>query len=247
MDTTQEVATEMSAAPQLESRRAELHNIREVRHFGLSNIEVREDADSNSVSFVGYASVFNHDYEVTDQFGTYTERISPGAFTRTLGEGPDVVMNLNHGAGGTGLPVARTKSGTLKLTQDEIGLRVSSVLDMRDPDVRAILPKMQRGDLSEMSFAFRVNSQEWSEDFDDRTITEVNLARGDVSIVTFGANPATIAAIRSDETETDDDERVEHFTEEEVVEDVETPEEGEERSTTITEYLSRLVDARQHG
>jgi hypothetical protein len=33
--------------------------------------------------------------------------------------------------------------------------------------------------------------------YGDRTITEVNLARGDVSIVSFGANPATVAALRA--------------------------------------------------
>lgn len=255
-----EPATQRSNQVRLETRRSQLHNIREVRHFGLSDIEVREDKDSNTIHFVGYASVFNHDYEVTDQFGTYTERIAPGAFTRTLSEAPDVVMNLNHGAGGTGLPVARTKSGTLKLSQDKIGLRVSSTLDLSDPDVQAIQTKMRRGDLDEMSFAFRVNSQLWDENYEDRTITEVNLARGDVSIVTFGANPATIAAIRSEELDAED-ERAEHFAEETVEETLveepvaedadiesETVEgEPEEQITTITEYLSKLVDARQHS
>ncbi len=248
----EEIADDERQAPKpqmLESRRAELHNIREVRHFGLSNIEVREDAESNTIHFVGYASVFNHDYEVTDQFGTYTERIAPGAFTRTLSESPDVVMNLNHGAGGTGLPVARTKSGTLKLTQDDIGLRVSSTLDLSDPDVQAIQTKMRRGDLDEMSFAFRVNSQEWDDTFSDRTISEVNLARGDVSIVTFGANPATVAVIRSEETE-EEDPRAEHFSEEAeiaVASEETVEEESEERVATITEYLSKLIDARQHS
>jgi HK97 family phage prohead protease len=102
-------------------------------------------------------------------------------------------LNINH----AGLPLARTKSGTLKLTQDKVGLRVSAELDRSDPDVQAILPKMRRGDLDEMSFAFRVNSQEWSSDYTDRTITEVNLSRGDVSIVSFGANPTTVAALRA--------------------------------------------------
>jgi HK97 family phage prohead protease len=102
-------------------------------------------------------------------------------------------LNVNH----AGLPLARTKSGTLKLTQDKVGLRVSAELDRSDPDVQAILPKMRRGDLDEMSFAFRVTKQEWSDDYLDRTITEVNLSRGDVSIVSFGANPTTVAALRA--------------------------------------------------
>ncbi len=78
-----------------------------------------------------------------------------------------------------------------------LGLRVEAQLDGNDPDVRAIMPKMLRGDLDEMSFAFRVNDQVWANDFTDRTITEVNLSRGDVSVVSFGANPATVAALRA--------------------------------------------------
>lgn len=175
-------------------KRAQLSNVREVRHYGVSNLEVRESSEnSGTVTFAGYASVFNHDYEVYDSFGSFTERIAPGAFTRTLGENPDVMLLVNH----AGLPLARSKSGTLRLAEDSIGLRVEAELDANDPDVRALLPKMRRGDLDEMSFAFRVNAQEWSEDYQERTITEVNLSRGDVSIVSFGANPATIAALRA--------------------------------------------------
>ncbi len=173
-------------------KRAELRNVREVRHWGLSDVELREEADGQ-VRFSGYASVFNREYEVHDAFGAYTERIAPGAFDRTLAEGPDVVLVVNH----EGLPLARTKSGTLRLSVDEVGLRVDSELDAGDPDVQALLPKFRRGDLDEMSFAFRVNDQMWSNDYSDRTITQVNLHRGDVSIVTFGASPHTIAALRA--------------------------------------------------
>ena len=55
-----------------------------------------------------------------------------------------------------------------------------------------------------MSFAFRVKAQEWeaTADFPDddmalRTITEVSLHKGDVSVVNFGANPTTSASVRS--------------------------------------------------
>ena len=193
IDATNEVA--------VMSKRAELANIREVRQYGISDIEVREQHDSDTVTFTGYATVFNHDYEVHDAYGSFMERIAPKAFARTLADQPDVVLNLNHGAGGTGLPIARTKSGTLTLVEDSVGLRVSASLDKRDPDVQAILPKMLRGDLDEMSLAFRVaageQSQEWNSDYTDRTIRQINLSRGDVSIVTFGANPATVAALRA--------------------------------------------------
>lgn len=246
-------------------KRGQLSNVREVRQYGISDIEVREAGDDGAVTFSGYASVFNHDYEVYDSFGKFTERLAPGAFTRTLADQPDVMLLINH----QGLPLARTKSGTLRLSQDNVGLRVEAQLDPNDPDVQAILPKMRRGDVDEMSFAFRVNDQLWSEDYTDRTITEVNLARGDVSIVSFGANPATVAALRAalaDEdvraqllTELDeriltaadldepaDGEAVEAPVEEPADEPVEDEARGLQDSVpAITYHLSQLVDRRQ--
>lgn len=179
-------------------KRADLSDVREVREWHLSNIEVREQATDGTVTFSGYATVFDADYQVHDAFGEFTERIASGAFTQTLSQTPDVILNINHGAGG-GLPLARTKSGTLQLVQDGVGLRVEARLDAADPDVQALLPKMRRGDVDEMSFAFRVpaGGSEWSADYSDRTITNLNLHRGDVSIVSFGANPATLAMVRS--------------------------------------------------
>ena len=54
---------------------------------------------------------------------------------------------------------------------------------------------MQRGDMNEMSFAFRVLKQVWSENDTQRRITEISLDKGDVSLVNFGANPATSAQL----------------------------------------------------
>ena len=45
-----------------------------------------------------------------------------------------------------------------------------------------------------MSFGFRVTGQKWSDDYSDRYISAVNLHRGDVSIVSYGANPFTDTA-----------------------------------------------------
>ena len=45
-----------------------------------------------------------------------------------------------------------------------------------------------------MSFAFRAINQDWSDNYEVRTIRELKLF--DVSVVTFPANPATVAQIR---------------------------------------------------
>ena len=47
-----------------------------------------------------------------------------------------------------------------------------------------------------MSFAFMIDGGEWSRDMDVFRLTGVNLHRGDVSAVNYGANPYTsIAAV----------------------------------------------------
>lgn len=152
-----------------------------------SPAEVRAEGETIKVS--GYAAVFN---EEADIGGMFREQIAPGAFKAAIGR-DDVVFLVNH----AGLPMARTRSGTLTLKEDDRGLYIESELDPEDPDVRAIVPKMRRGDLDKMSFAFMPTKQEWddSEDIPLRTITEASLY--DVSIVTTPAYDGTDIGLRS--------------------------------------------------
>jgi phage head maturation protease len=95
------------------------------------------------------------------------------------------------------MPLARTKSGTLRLSTDSTGLLVDADLDRSDPDVQRLEVKMGRGDMDEMSFAFRTVRHEWNNDESERRLLELNLDKGDVSVVNFGASPHTSAGIRS--------------------------------------------------
>lgn len=158
---------------------------REVR--GGIPAEIR--AEEDGIKVVGYAAVFNQE---TDICGCFREVIAPGAFRDAIGR-DDVVFLVNH----DGLPLARTRSGTLKLTEDDHGLRIETMLEASDPDVQAIVPKMKRGDLDKMSFAFRATVQEWDETQDPplRTIRELELY--DVSIVTTPAYDGTEIGMRS--------------------------------------------------
>ena len=167
---------------------------RETRQWSLDGVELREDKAAGTVTLAGYASVVESPYDVWGgpADGGWSETIATGAFDKTLRERPDVQLLVNH----AGLPLARTKSGTLSLSADNKGLRVAADLDATDPDVMSLRPKVARGDLDEMSFAFRVLRQEWNEDYTQRRILEVNLHRGDVSVVNYGANPATAFAMR---------------------------------------------------
>lgn len=173
--------------------KSQLLNVREQRGVQVGEFEFRAEGDSLTLN--GYASVFDHGYDVYGgpSKGGWTEFVDRGAFKKTLGEKPDLHLLINH----EGMPLARTKSGTLSLSTDSKGLKVSANLDRVDPDVQRLETKMKRGDMDEMSFAFRVMRQEWNGDETERRLMEVSLDKGDVSVVNFGANPATSAKIRS--------------------------------------------------
>lgn len=157
----------------------------------LVPVELRADTDQPTLE--GYATVWDTPYEVFGgpPFG-WTETIAQGAADQSLRDRDDVRFLVNH----DGLPLARTKSGTLDLTADTIGLHVAATLDPRSPDVQALTSALERGDLDEMSFAFQVEEQTWDGDFTERIITKLKLF--DVSGVTFPANPATHIQLASD-------------------------------------------------
>jgi hypothetical protein len=158
----------------------------ERRTFTVRSIETRE-ADDGVMRLSGYAAVFN-DASVPLPF---TEFIAPGAFRKTLSETPDVRLLINH----EGLPLARTKNDTLRLTEDEIGLRFDAELPDTS-EARDLWTLIQRGDVDQMSFAFRVIRQKYNSDRTVRTLTEVSLADGDVSVVTYPAYPTTTVEAR---------------------------------------------------
>jgi HK97 family phage prohead protease len=159
-----------------------------VRRAYPVQLEARAKDGASGVSTVsGYASVVEEPYEMWDFLGSYAEVVRTGAFTKTLSETPQVQLLLNHG----GLAMAYTKAGTLRLSEDSTGLHMEADVTAARSDVQDMLLALEDGSVDEMSFAFRVTRQMWSPDYDQRDILEVDLHRGDVSVVNFGANPAT--------------------------------------------------------
>jgi HK97 family phage prohead protease len=161
----------------------------ELRTWSISDVEQKDDGDG-LITFAGYASVFDYQYPVNDLRGTYLESVAPGAFRKTLSEQDDVKLLVNH----EGIPLARTKSNTLDLTEDAKGLRVEAKLDPANPKVAEVASAMKRNDLNEMSFAFQAIKDDYNEQGDERVIREAKLY--DVSIVTTPASDATTAKIR---------------------------------------------------
>jgi HK97 family phage prohead protease len=152
------------------------------------------DAGGLQFRLEGYASLTQSPYDM----GSYTETISRGAFTTTLAGRPDVQLLVNH----EGLPLARTtilpgRPGHLSLTEDHKGLRFDAWLDRDDSDARALHRKISSGLMDQCSFAFTVTDQSWDDSRTKRTITEVSLDRGDVSVVNYGASAATSVQARA--------------------------------------------------
>jgi HK97 family phage prohead protease len=158
------------------------------RRMAISSLEVRGAAGSD-VTLTGYASTFNDPYDM----GWYTEDVDPGAFKRTLGQKPDVRFLINH----AGLPLARTVSGTMNLETDARGLVPFARVNKNDPDVASLLPKIERGDVNQMSFGFHTIDEAWTNDMSKRTLKALDLNGGDVSVVTYPANPNTSVGLRS--------------------------------------------------
>jgi HK97 family phage prohead protease len=156
----------------------------EKRSVAYTNLGLREVGDGNT--FVGYASVFDSPSEPMP----FIEYVRKGAFAKTLNDGADVRFLIDH----DGVPLARTKSGTLSLVEDDRGLRVEASLDPMNPDAQRVISAMRRGDLSQMSFAFRTIKDSWNSDYSVRELKEVQLY--DVSVVTYPAYEDTVAELR---------------------------------------------------
>jgi HK97 family phage prohead protease len=153
--------------------------------------ELRAVENGDGMTFTGYAAVFNSPSEPLP----FIERIAPGAFKRSLKARNDIKLLWNHD---TGSVLGSTRAGTLKLEEDNYGLRVTAVLPQTSlgNDVKVLV---QRGDVSAMSFGFSVpaNGDSWNTEGTERTLRSVRIH--EVSIVAFPAYQQTAgtAAVRS--------------------------------------------------
>lgn len=145
-------------------------------------------ADGNAKVARGYAAMFNSETGLS----FFRERIMPGAFSASLKDG-DIRALVDHD---TGRVIGRSTAGTLRLNEDDKGLFVE--IDLPDTtDGRDLAVSLERGDISGMSFGFRVTHDEWDETVDPvlRTIHAVDLF--EVSAVAFPAYGDTEIALRS--------------------------------------------------
>ena len=157
------------------------------------NFNVSLDNDSRILS--GYAAVFNSE---SKDLGGFTEMISPTAFEGVI-ERSDVFAVLDHDRNKV---LARSKmgKGSLELNIDEKGLqfRFESPNTTLGNDV---LSMVKRGDLTDASFCFTVEDENWQKREDGSYLRTINKIGDlfDVAICYNGAYPEsyTEVALRS--------------------------------------------------
>lgn len=161
--------------------------------------EMRTETDDDMRLVTGHASVSNQFALIGTPNWGFMERVAPGAFTDVLSD--DVRFLVNHG----GLPMARTTNGTLRLSEDTVGLAVEAEL-ARTHGAQDLIVLLDRGDVNQMSFAFSIAEEEWTtyedvsnpdlDGLDARTITKIKRLY-DVSAVTYPAYEGTDVGVRN--------------------------------------------------
>jgi hypothetical protein len=156
--------------------------------------EVRAEQQENQPThIVGYGSVFDSRSEVLWGF---REIIKPGAFDDVLND--DVRGLFNHDPN---FILGRSTAGTLSLSVDTRGLQYNIVAPETQTIRDLVLAPMQRGDITQSSFAFRVarDGEDWYHDEDGVVIREITKFSRlfDVSPVTYPAYQEADSAVRS--------------------------------------------------
>lgn len=146
--------------------------------------EIRAVASQRRIE--GYAATFGSKATI----GDFSETIQPGAFRSALAG--DILALMDHDPGRV---LGRTRSGTLRLSEDSRGLAFS--LDLPDTQAgRDILALAERDDLGGMSFGFLVPSGGEFWEGSTRNLKTIDLK--EISVVSaFPAYPDTSIALRS--------------------------------------------------
>lgn len=161
-------------------------------------MEVEQREDGSTHRFIsGYAVVFEQ-YS-RSFYDEWVEIIDKDAFRNT--DMSDVIMVVDHSQEvGDVLARSRNGEGTLQISVDDKGVMFR--FPVPDTTVgRDVMQLIERGDISECSFAFWVKADEWRYDvsFGDKTMDErriLEVARlADLSIVVRGAYPTTSVGV----------------------------------------------------
>lgn len=128
--------------------------------------------------------------------GPFIEKVATGTFQKALTRNTDIKMLFNHKADRL---LGRTADGSLKLTEDNIGLKAEAEIEDEEVMTAALAGKL-RG----WSFGFFTNADEWADDKKRgcqlRTLKDIDMT--EVSILTVTpAYIATSVEVRSEKGE----------------------------------------------
>ena len=157
-------------------------------------------ADDGQRIIEGRPIVFDSESTIHDWGGDYREIITRNALANT--DLSDVCLFINHEQDKIPLARSRKGKGTLALQVDEQGMAMRAVLDVENnAEARALYSAVERGDITGMSFCFRVRADRWEDLESDRPlryIDDISIIH-EVSAVTEPAYPQTSITARSSE------------------------------------------------
>ena len=163
---------------------------KEVRTLEIEGFEVRS-TEEGKTTIAGYAARFE---KLSSELYGFKEKIRSGAFASSLKNNIKALWNHN-----SDIVLGSTKSGSLRLEEDDKGLRFE--LDLPDTSSgRDAAESIKRGDVDGVSFGFRTKVDEWDESNPKnviRTLVDVELI--EVSPTPFPAYPQTSVGVRSTE------------------------------------------------
>lgn len=198
-------AQDRSAFELRKRHRGRMAGFRERRNlpFTRGDIEMRAKPSGTGgtvYEFRGFGATFWPDeFEIYDKWGEpFLENLATTGVDRTLREKPDTRFFVGHNE--SDLALARTAHGnhpgTMTLSKHTRGLEAYvPSLDGRSSRVMDLVVAIERGDMDQMSIGFVTRGQEWSADYERRTLTDIDLNNGDVSVVAIPANPRTSASV----------------------------------------------------
>jgi HK97 family phage prohead protease len=157
------------------------------RRFTSVPVEIRV---AEKMTIGGYAAKFDR---MSQNIGGFVERIDPGFFDKSRGDGwPGVLARYNHD---DNMLLGTSGSGTLRLGVDRVGLDYQVDVPAARADVYELV---QRGDLRQSSFAFIAYEDDWAtsdQGFPLRTLLSGRLM--DVAPVNTPAYEDTTVGLRS--------------------------------------------------
>ncbi len=141
----------------------------ERRQFDAGGFEIREDGDGFRLE--GYAALFD---SRSENLGGFTETIQRGAFRQSLKSRNNIMFYYNHDSNQV---LASTRAGTLRLEEDERGLKVSASIAPTSygRDAKILV---ERGDVTGFSFGFSMPARggdEWNAEGTERILKSVRL------------------------------------------------------------------------